>query len=87
MFLYKDFVLDSMDIRQQLRCEDYIRRILAPDQDKALHDDFVQLDKIGMPARLHLIEQAAKSVLRMSVGPGTPQRHHPKSDPSGQNVG
>ena len=48
------------------------RRILAPDQDKALHDYFVQLDKIGMPARLHLIEQAANLVLQMSIGLGTP---------------
>ena len=31
-------------------------RRLAPDQKKALHDYFIQLDKIGMPARLHMIE-------------------------------
>ena len=46
--------------------------ILAPNQNKALHDYFVQLDKIGMPARLHLIEQATNSVLQMNVGPNTP---------------
>ena len=50
------------------------RRILAPDQDqdKGMHNYFVQLDKVGMLALLHLIEQAANSVLRMSVGPDTP---------------
>ena len=32
------------------------RRKLAPDQEKALHDYFVQLDKASMPARLYMIE-------------------------------
>ncbi len=42
-------------------------RKLAPDQEKALHDYFIQLDKAGMPARLHMIEQAANSLFEMSV--------------------
>ena len=45
---------------------------LAPDQEKALPDYFVQLDKTGMPARLHMIEQAANSLLRMSSEPTAP---------------
>ena len=47
-------------------------RKLAPDQEKALHDYFVQLDKTGMPARLHMIEQAPNSLLRMSSDPAAP---------------
>ena len=42
-------------------------RKLAPDQEKTLHDYFIQLDKAGMPARLHMIEQAANSLLEMSA--------------------
>ena len=45
------------------------RRKLAPDQEKALHDYFVILDKIGLPARLNMIEQAANSLLRLSADP------------------
>lgn len=30
-------------------------RKLAPDQEKALHDYFIQLDKTGIPVRLHMI--------------------------------
>lgn len=33
----------------------YLRK-LAPDQEKALHDYFIQLDNTGMPARLDMIE-------------------------------
>ncbi len=39
---------------------------LALNQEKALHDYFIQLNKAGMPARLHMIEQAANSLLEMS---------------------
>ncbi len=42
-------------------------RKLAPDQERALHDDFIQLDKAGMPARLQMIEQAANSLLEMNA--------------------
>ena len=42
------------------------------DQEKALHDYFVQLEKIDMPARLQTIEQAANSLLRMSSDPAAP---------------
>lgn len=45
------------------------RRKLVPDQEKALHDYFIQLDKSGMPTRLHMIEQAANSLLQMSADP------------------
>lgn len=38
------------------------RKLLA-DQEKALHDYFVQLDNSGMPARLHMVEQAANQLL------------------------
>lgn len=48
------------------------RRKLEPDQEKALHDCFVQLDRSGMPARLHMIEQAANMILRMGADPTTP---------------
>lgn len=47
-------------------------RKLAPDQEKALHDYFIQLDKAGMPARLHMIEQAANLLLEMSANPTKP---------------
>ena len=32
-----------------------------------MHDYFIQLDITGMLARLHMIEQAANSILRMSA--------------------
>ena len=47
-------------------------RKLPPDQEKALHDYFIQLDETGIPTRLHMIEQAANSLLRMSSDPAAP---------------
>ncbi len=44
-------------------------RKLTPDQEKALHDYFIQLDKTGIPACLQMIEQAATSLLEMSANP------------------
>lgn len=45
-------------------------RKLAPDQEKALHNYFIQL---GMPTySVHMIEQAANSLLRMSSDPAVP---------------
>ena len=42
-------------------------RRLAPDQEKALHDYFIQLDKTGMLARLHMIEQVTNSLFQIST--------------------
>ena len=65
----------AISTQQKPTCEQrtglHLRK-LAPDQEKALHDYFVQLDKTGMPARLHMIEQAANSLLRMSSDPAAP---------------
>ncbi len=36
-------------------------RKMAPDQEKALYDSFMQLDKISMPARLNMMETRFKS--------------------------
>ena len=47
-------------------------RKLSPDQDKALHDYFVQLDNSGMPARIRMVEQAANQLLQASANPSVP---------------
>lgn len=44
-------------------------RKLAPDQEKALHAYFVELDKTGLPARLHVIGKLASSNERQSQYP------------------
>lgn len=44
-------------------------RKLVPDQEKALHNYFIQLNKVGMPAYLHMIKQVANSLLEISSNP------------------
>ena len=46
-------------------------KCLAPNQEKALHAYFVQLDKSGMPTHLHMIEQVANLLLWINVNPAT----------------
>lgn len=54
-------------------------RRLALDQEKAFHNYFIQLDKIGMPARLNMIWASRQLV--SSNRAQTPLSHHHKPDP------
>lgn len=49
----------------------HLRR-LKPDQEMALHDYLKKLDELGIPARLHMVEQTANINFRRGCDPENP---------------